>query len=242
MLSLLDDGYTQTVSKILVVDDDATVRGVVVDYLKAGGHEVEQAENGPDALLIANKKRDFDLIILDLMLPGLDGLEVFRRLKSSQPELQIIMLTAKVAEADRILGLELGADDYLTKPFSPRELVLRVKAVLRRLVATSNHSAHDVVRDGDLVIDLDSRKATLANRELNLTLREFDLLVHLMTNPNIVMSRTELMGAVWGWDYGDSTTVTVHVRRLRGKIERDPSQPTRLVTVWGRGYRWEPTS
>lgn len=242
MLSLLDDGYTQTVSKILVVDDDATVRGVVVDYLKADGHEVEQAENGPDALLIANKKRDFDLIILDLMLPGLDGLEVFRRLKSSQPELPIIMLTAKVAEADRILGLELGADDYLTKPFSPRELVLRVKAVLRRLVDTSHQPAHVVVRDGDLVIDMDSRKATLANRELNLTLREFDLLAHLMTNPNIVMSRTELMGAVWGWEHGDPTTVTVHVRRLRGKIESDPSQPARLVTVWGRGYRWEPIS
>ena len=238
MHSHSDEHYTQSVSTILIVDDDATVRGVVADYLRADGHTVLQAGDGAAALTTIAETPGLDLVILDLMLPKLDGLEVFRRLRPSHPNLPVIMLTAKDSEADRILGLELGADDYLTKPFSPRELVLRIGAVLRRYAAALTPG--ETLQDGDLVIDLESRKATLAGSELNLTLREFDLLAHFVSHPNVVMSRTELMGAVWGWNYGDSTTVTVHVRRLRGKIEPDPSNPRRLATVWGRGYRWEP--
>lgn len=238
MHSHSDEHYTQSVSTILIVDDDATVRGVVADYLRADGHTVLQAGDGAAALTTVAATPGLDLVILDLMLPKLDGLEVFRRLRPSHPNLPVIMLTAKDSEADRILGLELGADDYLTKPFSPRELVLRIGAVLRRYAAALTPG--ETLHDGDLVIDLESRKATLAGSELNLTLREFDLLAHFVSHPNVVMSRTELMGAVWGWNYGDSTTVTVHVRRLRGKIEPDPSNPSRLATVWGRGYRWEP--
>ena len=238
MHSHSDEHYTQSVSTILIVDDDATVRGVVADYLRADGHTVLQAGDGAAALTTIAETPGLDLVILDLMLPKLDGLEVFRRLRPSHPNLPVIMLTAKDSEADRILGLELGADDYLTKPFSPRELVLRIGAVLRRYAAALTPG--ETLQDGDLVIDLESRKATLAGSELNLTLREFDLLAHFVSHPNVVMSRTELMGAVWGWNYGDSTTVTVHVRRLRGKIEPDPSNPRRLATVWGRGYRWKP--
>ena len=148
----------------------------------------------------------------------------------------MIMLTAKGSEADRVLGLELGADDYLAKPFSPRELVLRVNAVLRR---QQPRLEREIVTDGDLTLDLTARKVTLAGETLTLTLREFDLLAHLVTHPEKVFSREELMRAVWGWEVGDASTVTVHVRRLRGKVEPDPQHPTRLVTVWGRGYRWE---
>lgn len=233
------DDYPDHVARILVVDDDATVRGVVVDYLHAAGHEVDQAGDGQSGLAAALDP-GVDLVILDLMLPGLDGLEVFRRLRSGGVEAPVIMLTAKDSESDRILGLELGADDYLTKPFSPRELVLRVGSVLRRAVPPSADGGEIV--DGDLRVDLAARKATLRGEQLVLTLREFDLLAYLITHPDRVVSRDDLMGAVWDWQHGDSATVTVHVRRLRGKIEDDPSEPTRLVTVWGRGYRWEPAS
>lgn len=176
------------------------------------------------------------------MLPRLDGLEVFRRMRAQGLSTPVVMLSAKGSQTDRILGLEMGADDYLTKPFSPRELVLRVQSVLRRAAAPSEEptAGRDILRDADLVVDLTARKATLAGVELGLTLREFDLLAHLVGHPDKVFSREELMGAVWGWEYGDASTVTVHVRRLRGKVESDPAHPTRLVTVWGHGYRWEP--
>ncbi|WP_245988306.1 response regulator transcription factor [[Pseudopropionibacterium] massiliense] len=218
---------------ILLVDDDPTVRGVVSDYLRAAGHSITEAADGISALELSE---GCDLVILDLMLPGIDGLEVFRRIRSRGVVASVIMLTAKGSEADRVLGLELGADDYLAKPFSPRELVLRVNAVLRR---QQPRFEREVITDGDLTLDLTARKATLAGETLTLTLREFDLLAHLATHPEKVFSREELMRAVWGWDVGDASTVTVHVRRLRGKVETDPQHPTRLVTVWGRGYRWE---
>ena len=227
--------YPDRVPRILIVDDDPTVRGVVSDYLRAAGHDVSEVADGLAALGHGDDK---DFIILDLMLPGIDGLEVFRRLRSRGVQAPVIMLTAKGAEADRILGLELGADDYLAKPFSPRELVLRVTAVLRRRQPSAPE--RDVVTDGDLTLDLTAQKASLAGVSLALTIREFDLLAHLVTHPDQVFSRDELMRAVWGWDAGDASTVTVHVRRLRGKVEPDPQHPTRLVTVWGRGYRWEP--
>ncbi|PIE97338.1 MAG: hypothetical protein CR979_04045 [Propionibacterium sp.] len=150
------------------------------------------------------------------------------------------MLTARTSEADRVLGLELGADDYLAKPFSPRELVLRVQSVLRRgAVQPAESSERTVVTDGDLTLDLKARKASKAGEPLPLTMREFDLLAHFVTHPDTVFSREDLMGAVWNWEYGDASTVTVHVRRLRGKIETNPADPNRLVTVWGHGYRWE---
>ena len=238
MPSPSDDLYPGAVPRILIVDDDPTVRGVVADYLRAAGYAVAEAGDGACGLQMA-RGGDVDLVVLDLMLPGLDGLEVCRRLRAADLHVPVIMLTAKDSESDRILGLELGADDYLTKPFSPRELVLRAQAVLRR---GTEAQGREVIVDGDLTVDMTSRKATLAGQPLALTLREFDLLAHLIHHPDEVLSRDDLMGAVWGWEHGDASTVTVHVRRLRGKIERDASQPTRLVTVWGRGYRWEPTT
>ncbi len=239
MPSHSEDEYAVPVAHVLVVDDDDTVRGVVADYLRAAGHEVTERADGVDAMT-ATASGAFDLIVLDLMLPGIDGLEVFRRLRQGGDKTPVIMLTAKASEADRVLGLELGADDYLTKPFSARELVLRAQSILRRQAPPEQE--RQIVEDGDLRLDLTARKATRGGRALELTLREYDLLAHLVTNPDKVLSREDLMGAVWGWEYGDPSTVTVHVRRLRGKVEDDPSQPRRLVTVWGRGYRWERTT
>ncbi|WCC79095.1 response regulator transcription factor [Cutibacterium equinum] len=224
-------------SKVLVVDDDAYVRQVVHDYLSADGHDVIDAPDGATGLNLL-LSGEVDAAVLDLMLPGIDGLEVFRRARAAGVETPIIVLSAKSGESDRILGLELGADDYLTKPFSPRELVLRVRSILRR--ANARHQTEQTIVDGDLVVDLSARRVTLSGREISLTLREFDLLAFLVQQPGKVWSRDELMAAVWGWDCGDPSTVTVHVRRLRGKLEVEPSSPTRLVTAWGHGYRWDP--
>lgn len=230
------DEYDLGVFRILVADDDTTVRAVVADYLNAAGHRTDVRGDGPSALervLVG----DLDLLVLDLMLPGMDGLEVLRRMRSAQLDTPVIILTAKDGESDRILGLELGADDYLTKPFSPRELVLRIEAILRRGV--TKPAQRELLQDGDLKLDTVARKAFAGDRVLDLTLREFDLLAYFLAHPNEVLSRDDLLAAVWGWDIGDASTVTVHVRRLRGKLEPDPAHPTRLVTVWGRGYRWE---
>ena len=237
--------YSEGVPKILVVDDDSTVRGVVADYLKASGMDVEQASDGVRGLEMA-RAGHYDLVVLDVMLPHIDGLEIFRRLRHDNVDSRVVMLTARGEESDRILGLELGADDYLTKPFSPRELVLRVQAVLRRSVTTEAEDVADtdrqIVVDGDLSVDVTAGKAMRDGKVLSLALREYDLLAYFITHPDVVFSREQLMAAVWGSQYGDLSTVTVHVRRLRGKIEADPSQPSRLVTVWGRGYRWEPAA
>jgi DNA-binding response OmpR family regulator len=225
-----------TVAKVLVVDDDLTVREVVVSYLRAGGHTVDEAADGSDALR-AMRSDPADLLVLDLMMPGIDGLEVCRRLRATS-DVPIIMLTALGAEVDRVVGLESGADDYVTKPFSPRELVLRVEALLRRVGEQSSPET-GCVTDGDLVVDSGRHEVTLAGRVLSLTSREFDLLRFLVSNPGMAYSRDELLQHVWGWSFGDQSTVTVHVRRLREKVESDPKRPTRLVTVWGVGYRWE---
>jgi DNA-binding response OmpR family regulator len=223
-------------ARVLVVDDDVTVREVVVSYLKAGGHDVSEAADGDEALR-SMRSDPADLVVLDLMMPGIDGLEVCRRLRTTS-EVPIIMLTALGAEVDRVVGLESGADDYVTKPFSPRELVLRVDALLRR-VGEKAKPATGTVADGDLVVDSGRHEVTLSGRVVALTSREFDLLLFLVTNPGTAYSREELLQQVWGWSFGDHSTVTVHVRRLREKVERDPKRPTRLVTVWGVGYRWE---
>jgi len=224
------------VARVLVVDDDPTVREVVVSYLRAGGHQVDETGDG-ESVAALMRDNPADLVVLDLMLPGIDGLEVCRRLRASS-DVPVIMLTALGTETDRVVGLELGADDYVTKPFSPRELVLRVESVLRR---AGEHTVAEEGRleDGDLVVDLGRHEATLGDRVLALTSREYDLLQFLVAHPGTAFSREELLQHVWGWSFGDQSTVTVHVRRLREKVEVDPTMPERLVTVWGVGYRWE---
>jgi DNA-binding response OmpR family regulator len=226
-------------ARVLVVDDDPTVAEVVVGYLRRAGIRATHAGDGPAALAAAAADPP-DLVVLDLMLPGIDGLEVCRRLRVRRPDLPVVMLTALGQESDRVAGLERGADDYVTKPFSPRELVLRVESVLRRSGLRDRQSG--VLRDGDLSVDLAARRAERAGAELALTNREFDLLAFLLARPGTVFTRDELMRQVWGWEVGDRSTVTVHVRRLREKVETDPAAPTRLVTVWGVGYRWDPAA
>jgi DNA-binding response OmpR family regulator len=247
---------TAGATRVLVVDDDPTVAEVVLAYLQRSGLTAEHAGDGPTALAAATD-RPPDLVVLDLMLPGIDGLEVCRRLRAQRPDLPVIMLTARGEESDRVLGLEVGADDYVTKPFSPRELVLRVESVLRRARGSTPPPTESPaagpgagtgagagagageLRDGALVLDVAAHQAVLDGRPLALTGREFDLLAFLLAHPGIAFTREELMRQVWGWDFGDQSTVTVHVRRLREKVEADPSNPVRLATVWGVGYRWD---
>ncbi|MFI0240497.1 response regulator transcription factor [Streptomyces sp. NPDC016845] len=220
--------------RVLVVDDDPTVAEVVAGYLDRAGYLVDRAGDGPAALARAAAHRP-DLVVLDLMLPGMDGLEVCRRMRARGP-VPVIMLTARGDEEDRILGLEVGADDYVTKPFSPRELVLRVESVLRRARPDTDRQP---VRAAGLTVDPAARRATRDGGELALTLREFDLLSFFLRHPGRAYSREDLMREVWGWEFGDLSTVTVHIRRLRGKVEDDPARPRLIQTVWGVGYRFE---
>ncbi|MET9774632.1 response regulator transcription factor [Streptomyces sp. NPDC006367] len=222
-------------ARILVVDDDPTVSEVVAGYLVRAGHVVDLAGDGPTALARHAADRP-DLVVLDLMLPGLDGLEVCRRIRADGP-VPVIMLTARGDEEDRILGLEIGADDYVTKPFSPRELVLRAESVLRRSRPAAPGRR---LSAAGLTIEPAARRVTKDGTEIPLTLREFDLLSFFLRNPGRACSREDLMREVWGWDFGDLSTVTVHVRRLRGKVEDDPARPRLIRTVWGVGYRFEP--
>ncbi|MCR1783966.1 response regulator transcription factor [Nocardioides carbamazepini] len=225
-------------ARILVVDDHLPVREVVSSYLRARGHDVVESGDGQDALSVV-RAGGVDAVVLDVMLPGLDGREVCRRLRAIG-DIPIIMLTALGREADRVHGLELGADDYVGKPFSPRELALRVDSVLRR--TTGRTDEPDVLSDGDLVVDVARHAASRAGAELSLTLREFELLRFLVSHAGTAYSREQLLQQVWGWSVGDQSTVTVHVRRLREKVEPDPRRPVRLVTVWGVGYRWDPAA
>jgi len=224
---------------VLLVDDDPTIGEVVTTYLERAGLTVRYCADGESALKAADESLP-DLVVLDLMLPGIDGLEVCRQLRAKS-DVPVVMLTALGEEVDRVLGLEVGADDYVTKPFSPRELVLRVQSVIRR----SSHrdeptSAPKELVDGDLRLNRSSHEATKAGEPLGLTTREFDLLAYFLEHPGIAFDRAQLMQEVWGWSFGDQSTVTVHVRRLREKVEPNPSNPVRLVTVWGLGYRWDP--
>jgi DNA-binding response OmpR family regulator len=222
---------------VLVVDDEPIVRDVVVGYLEREGHRTLQAGDGETALELVERELP-DLVVLDLMLPGTDGLAVCRRIRA-HGDLPVIMLTAKGEEADRIIGLELGADDYVTKPFSPRELVARVHTVLRRAAPASPSAER--VRFGDVELDAASREVRKAGAPVRLTAREFDLLWFLAGHPRRVFSRDQLMARVWGYEAAlDTGTVTVHVRRLREKVEDDPSRPRHLETVWGVGYRLAP--
>jgi DNA-binding response OmpR family regulator len=229
--------------RILVVDDDVNVSEVVSRYLAREGFAVETVGDGRTALDRALADPP-DLVVLDLMLPGLDGLEVCRRLRALAP-VPVIMLTARGDESDRIIGLELGADDYVAKPFSPKELVARVRAVLRRAagpLAAAPLDGPRVFEDEDLHVDVAARQATRDGTVVPLTAREFELLVFLMRHPRQAFRREDLLQHVWGTRFGDTSTITVHVRRLREKVEVDPSNPTRIATVWGVGYRWEGTS
>ena len=225
--------------RVLVVDDDPTVSDVVRRYLEQDGCAVRLAADGAGGLAAVAAERP-DLVVLDLMMPGIDGIEVCRQLHHRLPGLPVIMLTALGEEADRVLGLEVGADDYLTKPFSPRELVLRIHSVLRRTAPVAGPPSPAMIGDSGLTLDTARRLADLDGVPLALTVREFDLLTFLLTHPGRAWSRAELLDRVWGWQFGDQSTVTVHVRRLREKIETDPAEPRRILTVWGIGYRYEP--
>jgi DNA-binding response OmpR family regulator len=225
-------------ARILVVDDDPTVRDVMRRYLTRAGYDVTVRADG-EAAMAEISARPPDLVVLDLMLPGLSGLEVCQELRTHS-SIPVIMLTALGEEEDRVAGLETGADDYVTKPFSPRELVLRVGSVLRRAAGPLDPQPKGTISDGDLSIDLDARRVALRGRELSLTAREFDLLAYFAQHPGKTFRRPELLERVWGWSFGDQSTVTVHVRRLREKIETDPVHPERLATVWGVGYRYDP--
>ena len=225
--------------RVLIVEDDPNVSEVVVRYLQREGYRVDAVADGAEGLERALAEPP-DLVVLDLMLPSVGGLEVCRRLRAVAP-VPVIMLTARGEEADRIAGLEMGADDYVAKPFSPRELTARVKAVLRRAAGplVPPQEPPRLVA-GSLDLDLVAHEAHVDGRLVALTAKEFDLLAHLMRNPRRAFRRDQLLEDVWGFTYGDTSTVTVHVRRLREKVEADPSMPRHVCTVWGVGYRFEP--
>ena len=235
--------------KILVVDDEVTLLETLSYNLKKQGYDVEMASDGPTALELARSNHP-DLIVLDIMLPGMDGFEVCREIRKDM-NTPVLMLTARDDEIDRVVGLEVGADDYLTKPFSMRELLARVKALLRRVrlireeLATVAPAAEptapqQVLAFGSLTLDLSRHEIRLEDQPLALKPKEYELLVYFAQHRGIVLSRDHILENVWGWDYtGDSRTVDVHIRWLREKIELDPSIPTRLITVRGAGYRFE---
>jgi DNA-binding response OmpR family regulator len=224
---------------ILVVEDDKDIAGLVSLHLRDGGYDVTVVHDGEDGLNEALSGK-YELIILDIMLPNMDGLELCRHVRAKQPDVLILMLTAKSAEIDRVLGLEIGADDYLTKPFSIRELQARVKALLRRkekVSGSSDVSSHLVV--GELTIDFDKHEVKLSSEVISLTAKEFDLLAQFARHPGKVYTRTQLLDLVWGSGYeGFEHTVNSHINRLRAKIESDPADPVYIQTVWGVGYKF----
>jgi DNA-binding response OmpR family regulator len=226
------------VAKILVVDDEPNIREVVELYLRRDGHTVVSAADGEEALKLY-RQIEPDLVVLDLMLPKVSGLEVCRRIQADQ-RIPVVMLTARGEEEDRIVGLGIGADDYVVKPFSPRELAARVEAVLRRVnEALTGSGGEKSMVFGELRIDPGAREVTVRDTPVTLTAREFDLLHHMASHPRRVYTRDHLMETVWGYAFaGDTSTVTVHIRRLREKIEDDPAHPRYLQTVWGVGYRF----
>ncbi len=224
-------------TSILVVDDEETIREVVRRYLERDGFAVREAEDGY-AALDAIAENPPDLIVLDLMLPGIDGLTITRNLQD-QKQIPIVMLTAKTEVRDRIRGLDLGADDYVTKPFSPQELISRIRAVLRRV--EPDDQSTQMTTFGDLCLDPVSRTLSRGNQDIPLTTTEFELIWFLATHPRQVFSRSQLLDKVWGYEYfGDASTVTVHISRLREKIEPDQKEHRHILTVWGVGYKFEP--
>lgn len=228
--------------RILIIEDDNEIAELVSLHLTDQHYETARCDNGLSGLNKALEEQ-FDLIVLDLMLPELDGLEVCRRLREEHSYTPILILTSRAEELDRVLGLELGADDYLTKPFSIRELIARVKAIFRRIESISNQSGssdqNELVRMGELEIDMQKRKASLAGKPVELTAKEFDLLKLFSSNPGRAYSRERLLNLVWGYQFdGYEHTVNSHINRLRSKIEKDPANPRFIQTVWGYGYRF----
>jgi DNA-binding response OmpR family regulator len=225
-------------STVLVVDDEPIVRDVVVRYLERDGYRTLEAATGDEARRVLERE-EASLVVLDVMLPGMDGLQLCRWIRA-RSDLPIVMLTARGEESDRIVGLELGADDYLTKPFSPRELAVRVRNLLRRTTSRAEAEAQRI-EFGDVAIDAAAREVRKGGEPLKLTLKEFDLLLFFASHPRRVFSRDQLMDRVWGYRSAlDTGTITVHIRRLRTKIEDDPSRPRHLETVFGAGYRFTP--
>jgi DNA-binding response OmpR family regulator len=226
--------------KILVVEDDMDITRLLEINLKDMGCDVALAHDGETGLRQA-VSNPFDLIILDIMLPGIDGLEICKQVRSRSNYTPILMLTCKSSEVDRVLGLELGADDYVTKPFSIKELLARVKALFRRVEAFESPAAGEekAIEAGDLVIDLEKREVTHNGKSLHLTAKEFDLLIHFAQHPGRVYTRTQLLDAVWGYGYESyQHTVNSHINRLRAKIEENPAEPRYILTVWGVGYKF----
>jgi len=228
---------------ILVIEDDKDIAELVALHLRDEGYVVELVHDGSEGLCKAQEKV-YDLIVLDLMLPGTDGLTICRNLRGENNMVPILMLTAKSSELDRVLGLEMGADDYLTKPFSIRELVARVKAQLRRsdaIIASASESStpSDTIRTGEMEIDVERRHVTIKGKALELTAKEFDLLLYFASHPGRVYSRTQLLDQVWGYGHeGYEHTVNSHINRLRAKVEKDPANPHYVLTVWGVGYKF----
>jgi DNA-binding response OmpR family regulator len=227
--------------RILIVEDNHDLAQLVKGHLQDLAYEVERVSDGITAMARLNANR-YDLVILDLMLPGLDGMEICRRLRRKSSYVPILMLTAKSSEMDRVVGLEVGADDYVTKPFSIRELIARVKAIFRRIDELKNAAQENlsaVIRSGELVMDPLKRSAHMAGRTLDLTPKEFDLLLHFTRNPGKVYTRSQLLDMVWGYGHdGYEHTVNSHINRLRAKIEKDPAHPAFIKTVWGVGYKF----
>jgi DNA-binding response OmpR family regulator len=233
-------GETGGRSRILVVDDESVVRDIVVRYLRHDGFETLEAADGVTARRLIETDRP-DLVVLDVMIPEFNGLDLCRWIRANE-DLPVVLLTARGEESDRITGLELGADDYVVKPFSPRELVIRVKSILRRVAPAEQRAARHIEADG-LSIDADRREVLLEGKDVGLTATEFDLLWCLASHPHVAFSREQLLAQVWGYEAAldaGTATVTVHVRRLREKVEDDPSDPQRISTVWGVGYRFTP--
>ncbi|MCG0274948.1 MAG: response regulator transcription factor [Thermosediminibacteraceae bacterium] len=223
--------------KIMVVEDENSIRRFIVINLKRNGYEVIEAASGEEAVRKAIEEKP-DLVVLDVMLPGMDGFEVCRILREKLPDVAVIMLTARGQDMDKIMGLELGADDYMVKPFNPLELTARIRAVLRRIRKAGLED--EKISSGPFVLDLKGHRVLKKGEELDLTPREFDLMALFMKNPGKAFSRDEILNAVWGTDYiGDPKTVDVHIRRLREKVEDDPGRPEYIETVWGIGYRWK---
>lgn len=228
--------------RVLIAEDEAAIREFVVINLKRGGYEVFEAEDGERALKLYEEcEENIDVAVLDVMMPNVDGLTVCRELREKNKNIGIIILTAKSQEMDKITGLMMGADDYMTKPFSPTELVARVDAIYRRVAMNngSSDSGKSVIKLGEFVLDLRSRSFKKNNVNIELTQVEFQLVDYFFSNPGIALSRTDILNKVWGTEYfGEEKIVDVNIRRLRMKVEDDPSVPDHLVTVWGIGYKW----
>lgn len=228
--------------RVLIAEDEAAIREFVVINLRRGGYEVVEACDGAEALEQYNAcGGDIDVAVLDVMMPNVNGLEVCKRLRMKNKNIGIIMLTAKTQEMDKVTGLMMGADDYVTKPFSPSELVARVDAIYRRVAMNSGAAAvpDDVIELGEFRLNLRNRTLTKNNVYIELTQVEFQLMEYFFTNPGAALSRTDILNTVWGGDYyGEEKIVDVNIRRLRMKLEDTPSVPKHLVTIWGVGYKW----